>query len=168
MWPVTKTTMALSTSKPPRRAAAWRSGLEDTIQRDLTQRGVPFEYEALKIAYSLPATDHKYTPDFHLLSNGIIVEGKGLWDLKDRQKHAAIREQHPDLDIRMVFTRSASPIRKGSKTTYADVCRKLGIPFSDKLIPTAWALEPDCPSRRAALEGALSPPKRKANGKDQP
>src|SRR3546814_6931922 len=72
-----------------------------------------------------------YTPDL-ILKNGIIVETKGIFDVDDRRKHELIKAQHPGLDIRFVFSRSKSPIRKGSKTTYADWCAKRGIPFDRK------------------------------------
>lgn len=120
---------------------------------DLTERGVRFRYEEFKVGYTKPASSHKYTPDF-VLPNGIIVETKGLWDVDDRKKHELIRKQHPKLDIRFVFSRSASPIRKGSKTTYADVCTKMGITFADKVVPQAWIDEPDDPSRHSAILAA--------------
>lgn len=95
-----------------RKPVTWRSGLEKSIQEDLTSRGVPFRYEEVKVSYTKPASKHSYTPDF-ILPNGIIIESKGLWDVEDRQKHKLLREQHSDLDIRFVFTRSKAPIRKG-------------------------------------------------------
>lgn len=144
--------MAFSTSKS-RVKLHGRSGLEDKTMADLTERGVPYRYEEVKVGYTKPASAHKYTPDF-VLPNGIIVETKGLWDSDDRKKHALIRQQHPQLDIRLVFSRSASPIRKGSKTTYAAVCAKLGIQFADKVIPQAWIDEPDDPSRHSAILAA--------------
>lgn len=123
---------------PSRRTAVtWRSGLEEKIQLDLRSKGVAFEYETVKLAYTVPESAHSYRPDF-LLPNGIIVESKGLFSLEDRKKHLLVKEQHPSLDIRFVFSRSASPIRKGSKTTYADWCRKNGFLFADKLIPPEW------------------------------
>lgn len=130
-----------------------RSGLEDKTMADLAERGVSYRYEEFKVGYTKPASSHKYTPDF-VLPNGIILETKGLWDSDDRKKHELIRKQHPKLDIRFIFSRSASPIRKGSKTTYADVCSKLGIPFADKVVPQAWIDEPDDPSRHSAILAA--------------
>ncbi|WP_197421532.1 hypothetical protein [Sphingobium sp. CCH11-B1] len=130
-----------------------RSGLEDKTMADLAERGVPFRYEEVRVSYEKPASSHKYTPDF-ILPNGVIVETKGLFDSDDRKKHELIRKQHPALDIRFVFSRSASPIRKGSKTTYGSWCAKLGIPYADKAIPQAWIDEPDDPARHAAISNA--------------
>lgn len=132
-----------------------RSGLEDKTMEDLARRGVSYRYEEVRVGYTKPASSHKYTPDF-ILPNGIIVETKGLFDCDDRKKHELIQKQHPQLDIRFVFSRSASPIRKGSKTTYASWCSKLGIPFADKVIPQAWVDEPLEPQRLAAIEAATA------------
>lgn len=145
--------MAFSPTRARAVAAGYRSGLEAKTQADLKTRGAHADFECLKVGYEKPASKHKYTPDF-LLENEILVETKGRWDVADRQKHALIRKQLPDLDLRIVFQRSASPIRKGSKTTYADVCRKLGIPFADKIVPQEWLDEPKNPTRSKALEAA--------------
>jgi hypothetical protein len=71
-----------------------------------------------RFPYITPATPHKYCPDFRL-PNGIYIETKGRFETADRKKHLLIKEQHPELDIRFVFTRSKSTISKTSKTTYA-------------------------------------------------
>lgn len=92
------------------------------------------------IRYEKPARVSRYTPDFKL-PNGIIIETKGRFVVADRQKHVLIKEQHPEKDIRFVFTRSASRISKTSKTTYADWCRKHGFQFADKRIPSEWLRE---------------------------
>lgn len=128
----------------------WRSGLEEQVGAQLDAAGMGYDYEGITLPYLKPARTAKYTPDFPL-ANGIIVETKGRWDVADRQKMALIKEQHPDLDIRMVFTRSKSPIRKGSKTTYGMWCKKHGFPYADKLIPQEWLDEPPNEASLAAL-----------------
>ncbi|MFC6622022.1 hypothetical protein [Novosphingobium panipatense] len=139
---------------PARRAAvSWRSGLEAKTAEDLTSRGVPFRYEEVKLRYIQPETPHTYTPDF-ILPNGVIVETKGLFDVDDRKKHAWLKGQHPDLDVRFVFSRSKSPLRKGAKSTYADWCLKNGFQFADKSIPQAWIDEPADERRLAAIDVA--------------
>lgn len=138
----------------PRRHNNWtyRSGLEDKVNEQLTAIGRTFEYESEKIPYTVPSKNCKYTPDFIIYTssgNKIYIETKGIWDADDRKKHLLIREQHPELDIRFVFSNSKSKIRKGSKTTYADICNGLGrSPFkgvtwkySDKNIPLEWLKE---------------------------
>ena len=124
-----------------RKVGAYRSGLEDKVSKQLESKGVKFDYELWSIPYVIPASDHKYTPDF-LLHNGIFVETKGLWDSDDRKKHLLIREQYPELDIRLVFSSSRSKLYKGSQTSYAEWCEKHNILFADKLIPAEWLKEP--------------------------
>jgi len=122
--------------------AAYRSGLEETVAEQLRKAGIDAAYEEEKIPYVTPATPHKYTPDFRL-PNGIYIETKGRFETADRKKHILIKAQHPDLDIRFVFTRSKTTISKASKTTYADWCDKNGFKYADKLIPEAWLKEPN-------------------------
>lgn len=119
---------------------AYRSGLEEKIAAQLEAAGVPVAFEQYKLRYLIPAREATYTPDF-LLRNGIVIESKGIFDVEDRKKHLLIREQHPELDIRFVFSSSRSKLYKGSKTSYAEWCEKNGFLFADKLIPAAWLRE---------------------------
>lgn len=128
-------------AKGIRKVGAFRSGLEDKVAKQLEAKGIKAEYEMWKIPYVVPASNHTYRPDF-ILPNGIIVETKGLWEADDRKKHLLIREQYPELDIRLVFSSSRTKIYKGSPTSYGEFCEKKGILFADKLIPTEWLKEP--------------------------
>ena len=114
----------------------YRSGLEDDISVDLKKRGVSFKYETLKIKWTL-LENKTYTPDF-ILPNGIIVESKGRFVATDRKKHLKVKEQHPSLDIRFVFSNSRGKINKGSRTTYGDWCDRHGFIHADKRIPDEW------------------------------
>jgi hypothetical protein len=120
----------------------YRSGLEEAIAEQLQKDKIYYDYEdkANTIKYTVPAKDHTYLPDFKLW-NGIIIETKGRFVLADRKKHQLIKEQHPELDIRFVFSNSSTKISKRSKTTYGMWCEKLGIPYADKKIPDAWLEE---------------------------
>lgn len=115
----------------------YRSGFELRISEQLKEANVPIAYEDTAIEYTKPATQHKYTVDFRL-PNGILIEAKGRWTLEDRKKHLLVREQNPNLDIRIVFQSPNNKIRKGSKTTYAAFCDKHGIKWADKSIPESW------------------------------
>lgn len=128
--------------KAPRLTNGFRSGLEKRISDDLKSKNVPFGYETIKIEYTVPERDAKYTPDFVLLSNGIIVESKGIFGTDDRKKHLLIKQQHPELDIRLVFSRSSAPIYKGSATTHASWAEHHGFKWAEKLIPQEWLDEP--------------------------
>lgn len=119
----------------------FKSGLEESICKQLEQNGVPIRYEEKEsvISYIIPSSEHNYHPDF-ILPNGIIVETKGRFVLADRKKHLLIKQQHPNLDIRFVFTNSKNKISKGSKTTYAMWCEKNAFLYADKQIPQEWFL----------------------------
>jgi hypothetical protein len=120
----------------------YRSGLEETVAEQLKGCKVNYEYEDKKniVKYIKPATNHTYLPDFKL-PNDIIVETKGRFVLADRKKHELINQQHPELDIRFVFSNSNTKISKKSKTTYGMWCDKLGIPYADKTVPLEWLEE---------------------------
>lgn len=128
------------------RAAAlkhgWRSGLEEKIGDELAAASVEYLYEKLTIPFVPKPRKRRYTPDFVLLSNGIIVETKGRFVTADRQKHLEVQEQYPHLEIRFVFSNSRARISKQSKTTYAMWCESKGFRFADKAIPAAWLTEP--------------------------
>jgi hypothetical protein len=115
----------------------FRSGLEADLAKQLKEAGVTFEYEKERIPYQ---RESKYIPDFKL-PNGIIIEAKGRLTSEDRSKMRLVKKQHPELDIRFVFTRSSARLSKSSNTTYADWCNKYGFPFADKRIPTQWLNE---------------------------
>lgn len=122
----------------------FRSGLEAMNGRHLLANGLEAaakSFEQTTIQYVIPASVRKYTPDF-TLPNGIIVETKGKFETADRAKHALIKQQHPELDIRFVFQRPSDRISKGSKTTYAKWCEDHGFKWATKLIPISWWLEP--------------------------
>lgn len=127
-------------AKGIKKVGIYRSGLEEKNMKLLESKGVKAEYEMWRVPYVVPASNHHYTPDI-LLPNGIFVETKGLWESDDRKKHLLIREQYPDLDIRLVFSSSRTKIYKGSPTSYAEFCEKHSILFADKLIPVAWLKE---------------------------
>lgn len=121
------------------RKYGFKSGLEETIAKQIGDNGITVEYETEAIPYVMPATNHKYHPDFKL-PNGIRIETKGRFVATDRKKQLLVKQQHPELDIRFVFTNSKSKISKNSKTTYADWCIKHGFKYSDKIIPDEWFL----------------------------
>lgn len=118
----------------------YRSGLEERIAQELLERGVDFEYEQMKIEFLRPAKKSKYTPDF-VLPNGIIIETKGRFLTADRQKMLLIKDQHPGLDIRFIFSNANQKISKQSKTTYGMWAERNGFPFSNGDLPLDWLKE---------------------------
>jgi hypothetical protein len=116
----------------------FRSGLEEQIATKLRTLSVEYEYEKRKLNYVKPQKAHTYTPDFYLPNKNIYIETKGYFTTADRQKMKLIKEQHPELDIRFVFSNSKNRISKKSKTTYGMWAEKYGFPYADKTIPKEW------------------------------
>jgi hypothetical protein len=117
----------------------YRSGLEHKLSIYLSEKKCPYSYESIKIEWEDLAY-RTYTPDF-VLYNGIIIETKGRFLASDRRKHLAIQKQHPNLDIRFVFTNSRARLSKGAKSTYAQWCIKYGFRYYDRIIPEEWLKE---------------------------
>jgi hypothetical protein len=119
------------------RKLGFRSGFEVRIASQLDKLKVNYQYEELKIKYVKPSKNTIYTPDF-VLPNKIIIEAKGLFSTKDRQKHLLIQKQHPDLDIRFIFSNSKLKLNKRSKTTYGMWCETHGFLYADENVPKEW------------------------------
>src|SRR6476619_5375609 len=105
----------------------FRSGLEKKVAEQLEAGGVPYGHESQWIRYTVPAREAKYLPDFSFDGCPIIIEAKGRFGggnpkfkqpatdgAKERQKLILLKEQHPELDIRIVFQRASTPIYPGS------------------------------------------------------
>jgi hypothetical protein len=116
----------------------FRSGLEEAIASELDTKKIEYKFEKLKLNYVKPQKVHTYTPDFYLIKNNIYIETKGYFTSQDRQKMRLIKEQHPDLDIRIIFSNSKTRISKKSNTTYGMWCDKYGFKYADKHVPEGW------------------------------
>jgi predicted nuclease of restriction endonuclease-like RecB superfamily len=117
---------------------AFRSRLEEDISNLMLELGVDHDYEATKIPYTI---EHVYTPDFFLPNKHIYLEAKGYWRSADRRKIKTIKEQNPDLDLRMVFQNPFNTISKKSKTTYAQWCERHDIKWSSyHNLPLEWLI----------------------------
>lgn len=127
----------------------FRSGLEERFAAELSAFGVEYEFEQTKFSYVKPERISKYTPDFiiHVRRDGtprtkpLIIETKGRFLTADRQKHLLMKRQHPELDIRFVFSNPKQKISRLSKTTYASWCDKNGFLYAREHVPKAWLEE---------------------------
>ena len=117
----------------------YRSGLEEEAASFLKTRQKKVEYEKLKIEWE-DLKYRTYTPDFEL-DNGIIIETKGIFSPADRRKHIEIQKQHPNLDIRFVFSNAQAKLYKGAKSRYSDWCEQKGFKWAHRVIPEEWLLE---------------------------
>ena len=117
----------------------FRSGLEKRTADFLNKRKVKFQYEEVKLKWQ-DLRMRTYTPDF-VLSNGIIIETKGRFISSDRTKHLFVKSQHPELDIRFVFSNPRAKLYKGAKSSYGDWCDKHGFQYARETIPVEWLKE---------------------------
>ena len=119
----------------------YRSGLESSVGNQLATAKVRWEYESERIPYT--PRQQTYTPDFIIKGevSKMYIETKGRFLGSDRTKHLLIKEQHPQLDIRFVFTNPNQKLYKGAKTTYGEWCEKHGFIFSKGSIPESWLRE---------------------------
>lgn len=133
-----------NTRKRARKKGGFRSLFEKGFAENLKRRNIPFTFETEKIKWMPPVKEKTYLPDFLLekLDGSIMyIETKGVLTISDRVKLVCIKEQHPDIDLRIVFQNANNKIRKGSPTSYKDWARKVGIKWSEKTIPASWRKE---------------------------
>ena len=125
----------------------FRNDFESAIAEQIERAEGYVSYENNPVEYTTTKGERRrYYPDF-ILRNGLIVEAKGFFRPEDRRKHKRIKEQHPELDVRIVFQNTGIPINRGSATTYAQWCRRHGIKCASKAIPPSWF----CESRRCIV-----------------
>lgn len=136
-------------SKKKRRLsiAPFKSQFEKDFYESLPDNKKPI-YESDKLEYTLLK---KYNPDwkFFKKSGGFFyVETKGLFVGLDRTKLLAVKKQHPDKEIRLVFMVD-NYLYKGAKQRYSDWAIEHGFDYhvvgnKSKFIPDSWLEEVDC------------------------
>jgi hypothetical protein len=122
----------------------YRNRLERSVGEQLSAAGIPFDYEREWIPYDVPARTAKYLPDFWPRDTRIIIETKGWFGrqgAKERQKLVLLKEQHPELDIRLVFSDANKRIYPRSPTTYAKWADDHGFKWATGSVPQAWIKE---------------------------
>lgn len=125
----------------PKRCGVYKSGFEADFAADLIRRGIPFNYESIRLRWQPPIAT--YTPDWEI-NHGescFLVETKGYFTGTDRSKIKCVIEQHPDIDLRLVFMTPNRKIHPKSKTTYAMWAEANGILWSAKVLPKEWVAE---------------------------
>lgn len=101
-------------------------------------------YEEEKLSYIIPETKHTYTPDFIITTKSgkkIYIESKGRFSTKDRKKMVLVKEQYPELDIRIVFQNANITITPQSKTTVSEWCIKHGFIYGNLKTIAIWIKE---------------------------
>ena len=122
----------------------YRNEFESKTALSLQNDGVQFAYEATKLDYTVSST---YLVDFDIKTKSgkvIYIETKGngrSFDHATRRKMIAVKQQHPDKDIRIVFYSDGKcgPKRKdGTFMRQSDWAKRYGFKYSIKQIPKEW------------------------------
>lgn len=125
----------------------YRNKFEERTGRYLSDRDVEFDYESERIRYTVTGT---YLPDFVVRGRSgktIYIETKGngrSFDGPARRKLRAVKEQNPELDVRIVFYSDGKcgPKRKdGTFMRQSDWAKKYKFPYAIKEIPESWLKE---------------------------
>lgn len=117
-----------------------KSRFEKKVADELSNQNVKWVYEKDKVPYTVPSSDHVYTPDFKLRGRSWVLECKGVLDLETRKKMLCVKASNPDLDVRLLFQRD-NPLRKGSKTTYGMWATANGFRWAVGSVPKEWIEE---------------------------
>jgi len=118
-----------------RQADGFRSGFEGKVADHLKSAGSDWTYESRSFNIQIPRS---YTPDF-FLENGVVLEVKGFFDAEDRRLIKLFKQQHPDVDIRMVLQKPHQKLTKTGVMTYALWCEKYNVPWCEgPFVPSDW------------------------------
>ena len=106
--------------------------------KNLLPRGAIVEFEPERIKYIV---EKEYVPDFVVTfkdGTKMYIEAKGngrAFDHNVRQKMIAIKEQHPDKDVRIVFYRDG---KVGRRMRQSDWAQRSGYDFAITNVPKEW------------------------------
>lgn len=121
---------------------AYKSKYEQAVAGLLDKiKNLTWAYESVRLKYLDQKT---YTPDFILEGPGgtIHIESKGYFKPSDRRKMILVRDQHPELDIRILFQNCNVKLNKGSKTTYGEWAVKNNFVWAQgPEVPLQWIRE---------------------------
>ena len=132
----------------------FKSLFEYNISLNLTKRGIDWEYEGKKYEWFMNTRkgtcsecgsnkvreSHIYTPDWYLPEYDLTVESKGIFSGRDRKIQQSMKEEYPDLGIKMLFYQD-NRLSKLSKTKYSEWCLKQDIDYhvsKEGVIPERW------------------------------
>jgi hypothetical protein len=117
-------------SRPPNRyarAVQWRSGFEKDIRHALERQTIAYKYEPTDFQLSVPGSPRQfcdncggtkvsrrttYTPDFYLVFENVYVEAKGKLDARAKRALKAMKEQHPNVVVKVLLQKDNWTTRK--------------------------------------------------------
>lgn len=106
-----------------------RNKFELRVEKQLKKSKCKFTYETKKIPYVLAG---HYIPDYIIETpTGLVfVECKGYFRPEHKRKMAAVKKQHPELDIRLLFySKKLKDIKWAEKN---------GFRYAFETIPDDW------------------------------
>lgn len=106
--------------KKRKQKVVYRSGLEKRFAELLFKHGVKAEYESKR--FEFVRIGH-YTPDWKIRDD-LYIETKGYFSPRNRGDLLSFREQHPEVEVFLVFGQPDNRLSSKSKTTYAEWCER--------------------------------------------
>jgi predicted nuclease of restriction endonuclease-like RecB superfamily len=108
-----------------------KNAFEERIYKALDKADVKVKYESEKIPYVLAG---HYIPDFVITtpSGKVYIETKGYFRPEHKRKMAAVKRQHPELDIRILFYKYS--------LANARWAERYGFEYAFEHIPEEWIL----------------------------
>lgn len=106
-----------------------KNKFEERIDRQLRLAKVKYKYEEEKIPYILA---RHYIPDFIITTptGKVYIECKGYLRPEHKAKMVAVKKQHPEKDIRMLFY--------SFNTKYIRWAERNGFRYAVDTIPDEW------------------------------
>lgn len=130
-----KTIIRKTRLRRPKQGKKPRNKLEQGVWDLLEDNNIDFGYEDRRLDYTL---HHIYTPDF-VLKNGVIIETKGYFRVEDKRKMRGVKEAHPHLDIRIVFSPAKTISAQKQLAKNIKWCNRWGFPYAEAdNIPEDW------------------------------
>lgn len=122
----------------------YRNKFEREVGEKLSKLPLSLLYEKTKLPYTI---ESEYVPDFEIKTqsgSSFYLETKGngrSFDGHVRRKMIAVKNQHPDLDIRILFYSDGKigPRRKdGTFQRQSDWAERHGFTYAIRNIPEDW------------------------------
>ena len=121
----------------------YKNKFEYDVANRLSGADANYAYESEKLTYTLTK---KYIPDFVIRNREAIlyIETKGngrSWDAAARAKMIAVKKQHPDKDIRILFWSNGefgARRKDGTRQTQMGWAEKNGFTAAVREIPDGW------------------------------
>lgn len=139
--------------------APYKSGLEASVAASLKENGIEFRYEPETLKYRKRVvkgvcdacggdkTSQRctYRPDFVLRrgdkGDRWYIEVKGHFSPADRAKMVAVKQDNPELDIRLIFGAN-NKLRKNNDKRYSEWAVEHGFKYwIGKSVPADWVRE---------------------------